>query len=272
MFKTKVNLENEITDSFKQKKESMNAYSAVAEVKGLLGYEDVKDSRMLRLLAPNCEENFAQEQLGQKIILENLEEKFGMKAIDLEDIEKLCKNYRLRFLSSVLFIGAFTPKVLHSLKEFATKHEINLESQGVLTSDFFIMAPEKMFKLEKGEVRRPLITLKDPDPSIFYKTKEDKYVHITTWGGDLNVSRRVKGFVWKNHTNFFLSATMVYLVALLAIGSLTTMGRFPLATLILCLVLAPFAGVLTMFSWDGFLSSQTWNSPKKNVDRKYIFS
>lgn len=275
--KTTVNLENEVVKSFDQKKSKLDEFAAVATVKGLLAYDDTVDRTILRKLAPKCTEVFAEHEMARSMEMENLEQQYGKKAISKDAIQALAMKYRLRFLPSPLFTAAFSPEVLSDLKVFAKKHNIDLTHEGNLTSKFFIMGPAEVFSLSKGVERAPLIKPIERirfqvDPALFYKESDDKFIHIRTWGGDFSIARAVKGFIWKNHANFFLTMLVAFMLVL-GIGlSFTSLANNSLYYSLTVAVVSSVAALFTMFAYDGFFSNQTWDSAKKNEERKFQFN
>lgn len=273
----KVNIEKEVEKRFEAGKSKLDEFAAVAQIKGLLAYDDTIDKVILRKMAPECTEVFAEQQFGKHLEMENLERKFGKKSVSKDEIQALATKYRLRFLPSARFKSAFSPEVLSDLKAFAKKHEIDLTNEGILTSKFFILGPSEVFKLDKGVERAPLVKPIERisfqvDPALFYKTDDDRFVHIRTWGGDFSILRAIKGFIWNNHTNFFFTMFLLF-AAVLAIGlSFTPIALSSLYFSLTVSVVSAIAALFTMFSFDGFFSNQVWDSARKNEERKFQFS
>src|SRR5690606_12241635 len=59
----------------------------------------------------------------------------------LEQIKKICIDYRLRFLDSAFFKGTIPPEALSMIKALEREHGIQIKG-------FKIMAPSRLFKLE----------------------------------------------------------------------------------------------------------------------------
>jgi hypothetical protein len=270
----KVNLENEVIESFEKEKSTLNQFSAVAQIKGLLGYDDTVDRTIMRKMTPLCTEVYAEKEVGKKLELENLEKTYGNKSISINDIRALALKYRMRFLPSTKFKSSLAPEVLSKIKAFSKEHGIEL-SEHNLTSKFFILGPQEVFSLDKGVERANVIppirriSFAD-DPAIFFKISEDRYVHLCTWGGDFSVVRAIKGFIMKNHRNFFMTLWFINSLFLFTLLSFIVDNIWYLS--IISVVLGALAGVIWMVAKDGFFSNQVWRSEKKNEDRMYVFS
>ena len=127
---------------------------------------------------------FAQKSEGERI-LNNLfastgqEEALHFDALDTERIyhisaiEKLCVDYRLRFLDSSLFKGTFPVEALDAIKAFE-------EQQGHEIKGFKMIAPAPMFKLEE----------KDKDPLLMVPMGGGYYYLLAQWGNDLHPLRK----------------------------------------------------------------------------------
>ena len=81
------------------------------------------------------------------------------KLFHVEDIRKICIDYRLRFLDVKLFKGKIPNEAIKKLEEFKNQHKnLDLELK--------IMAPSKLFELENYD-----------DPLLFAKL-EDGYYYL----------------------------------------------------------------------------------------------
>ncbi|MAP54689.1 MAG: hypothetical protein CL605_07295, partial [Altibacter sp.] len=86
---------------------------------------------------------------------------------ELQDIKKICVDYRLRFLDAYYFKGPFPSEAISAIREFEKIHNTRLEH-------FKIMAPSKLLKLENAD-----------DPLLFIPLGNDYFYLIHTWGNDL---------------------------------------------------------------------------------------
>lgn len=94
----------------------------------------------------------------------------------IEQIKKICIDYRLRFLDSRYFKGKIPKAAVSKIKQLEKEH--NIEVGG-----FKIMAPSKLFKLEDKD-----------DPLLFAPIGNGYFYLIHKWGNDLHPLR--KALVW----------------------------------------------------------------------------
>ncbi|CAI8413845.1 MAG: Uncharacterised protein [Cryomorphaceae bacterium] len=125
-----------------------------------------------------------QKSEGERI-LHNLfastgaEETLHFDALDTEriyhisDIEKLCIDYRLRFLDSSLFKAPFPVEAIEAIEAFE-------QAQGREIKGFKMIAPAPMFKLAE----------KDKDPLLMVPMGGGYYYLLAQWGNDLHPLRK----------------------------------------------------------------------------------
>lgn len=82
----------------------------------------------------------------------------------IEDIKKLCIDYRLRFLDSKHFNGTFPAEAIDAIKDFEAK-------QGKEIKGFKMIAPAGMFKLAE----------KDKDPILMVPMGNGYYYQLAQW-------------------------------------------------------------------------------------------
>ena len=116
----------------------------------------------------------------------------------LSDIEKLCIDYRLRFLDSTYFKGKIPYETLSKIKALEKEQQISLKG-------FKIVAPSKLFKLENAD-----------DPLLFAPMGNDYFYLIHKWGNDLHPLRKLMMWPFKHLENFIaLLLVLSFVVALL---------------------------------------------------------
>lgn len=108
---------------------------------------------------------------------------------DLSDIKKLCIKYRLRFLPTKYFNAPFPSEAINAVKKL--EKEINAE-----ISNFMIVAPSKLFKLEDA----------NSDPLLFIPLQDNKFYLVHQWGNDLSWHRRLLAWPLKSFAK--LAATL----------------------------------------------------------------
>lgn len=116
----------------------------------------------------------------------------------LDQIKKICIDYRLRFLNSKYFKGEIPPAVISRIKRLEQEH--NIEIQG-----FKIIAPSRLFKLEDKD-----------DPLLFVPIGNRYFYLIHKWGNDLHPLRKWLMWPFKGMVNLtFLVLAISYVITML---------------------------------------------------------
>ena len=116
------------------------------------------------------------------------------KLFHVNQIKKICIDYRLRFLELNLFKGKVPKKAYQNLEKFKADHP-NLKF------DLKIMAPSKLFELENYD-----------DPLLFASLGNGYYYLIHKWGNDLSFFRKISVWPFKNLVNILTFISIIYLV------------------------------------------------------------
>lgn len=117
----------------------------------------------------------------------------------IEDIKKLCVNYRLRFLDSKHFNGTFPTEALDAIESFE-------KAQGREIKGFKMIAPAGMFKLAE----------KDKDPLLFVPMGGGYHYLLAQWGNDLHPLRKILVYPFRDFESLMKSVFgFCLLVALL---------------------------------------------------------
>jgi hypothetical protein len=117
----------------------------------------------------------------------------------ISQIEKLCVDYRLRFLDAGLYKSDLPIDAIEEIKNLEKQHNITLQG-------FQMVAPSKLFKLENAD-----------DPLLFSPIGNGYYYFIYKWGNDLHPLRKLQMWPFKNFetfiaTVFLLSLALTYIV------------------------------------------------------------
>ena len=147
------------------------------EVQQILALEESKDNLILKSIT----EGFKSE--SNNFQLDFLE---TSRIYHLSDIEKICIDYRLRFLSSTYFKAELPYEAIAKIKNLEKTHETKLEG-------FKIMAPAKLFKLKNAD-----------DPLLFAPIGNQYYYLIHSWGKDLHPFRKLMMWPFKQLENFLI--------------------------------------------------------------------
>ena len=116
------------------------------------------------------------------------------KLFHINQIKKICIDYRLRFLELNLFKGKVPKKAYQNLEKFKADHP-NLKF------DLKIMAPSKLFELENYD-----------DPLLFASLGNGYYYLIHKWGNDLSFFRKISVWPFKNLVNILTFISIISLV------------------------------------------------------------
>jgi hypothetical protein len=112
----------------------------------------------------------------------------------LSDIERICIDYRLRFLNSSYFKAELPWEAISKIKNLEQIHETEIKG-------FKIMAPAKLFKLKNAD-----------DPLLFAPIGNEYYYLIHSWGRDLHPFRKVMMWPFKQLENFIILLLIVSLI------------------------------------------------------------
>ena len=116
----------------------------------------------------------------------------------INDIKKICIDYRLRFLDSKYFKGDIPVEALSKIKALEKEHDLKIKG-------FKIIAPSKLFKLEDKD-----------DPLLFAPIGNGYHYLIHQWGNDLHPLRKIIMWPFKGMVNLTILVLLLsFLVTLL---------------------------------------------------------
>lgn len=266
-----MNLKNEL----KQMKETdMQRHSdVVSEVKLLLEGDAQQDMQIMRHLAVESSIMRAEDSLGRKINLENLERDYG-EIYTIDQIKTLCIKYQLRFLSSRIYKGTLPLETISKLKQFSKETNTGIDEHSLRTK-FFIIAPVEEFNVthlseraEKERIRREL------DPVLFYKIDNEHYRMIHKWGNDFSPMRRIKGILFKSENNHnYIMSSFVISIGLILFSSIiygnNRLFNSPLSfiiSVVLCIlviILTIYLTILQQYKNVNWWTENNWDNTNK---------
>ncbi|KAA1243411.1 hypothetical protein [Aquimarina sp. RZ0] len=112
----------------------------------------------------------------------------------IDQIKKICIDYRLRFLDTKYFKGKTPEEALRAIEQIEKNHGVELKG-------FKIIAPSKLFKLANAD-----------DPLLFAPMGNDYYYLIHKWGNDLHPFRKWMMWFFKSFENLLF---LTFIVSLL---------------------------------------------------------
>ncbi len=112
----------------------------------------------------------------------------------IDQIERICIDYRLRFLDTKFFKGKIPQEAVSTIKQLEKDHQISLKG-------FKIIAPSKLFKLENAD-----------DPLLFAPMGNSYFYLIHKWGNDLHPLRKLAMWSFKSLENLLILTLIVSVI------------------------------------------------------------
>lgn len=169
----------------------------------------------------------------------------------LDDIYKICVDYRLRFLDTRFFKSKVPYEALMEIKKLEKNHKTSLKG-------FKIIAPSKLFKLENAD-----------DPLLFVPIGNDYFYLVHKWGNDLHPFRKLIMWPFKTLENFVvLLLAMSFLTALvIPEGLFSPQQSTSQFFMIFFFIFKWFAGLSIFygFKMGKNFSTEIWNSKYYNA-------
>jgi hypothetical protein len=169
----------------------------------------------------------------------------------LDDIYRICVDYRLRFLDSKFFKSEIPYEALMTIKDLEKIHQTTLRG-------FKIVAPSKLFKLENAD-----------DPLLFAPIGKDYYYLIHKWGNDLHPFRKMIMWPFKTLENFAVLLLITSFITALLIpdGMFSHQQSTTEFFMIFFFVFKWFAGLSIFygFKMGKNFSTEIWNSKFYNA-------
>jgi heme/copper-type cytochrome/quinol oxidase subunit 4 len=170
------------------------------------------------------------------------------KIFHLNQIKKLCIDFRLRFLDSNLFNNEIPEEAISIINDLEKKHNTTLEG-------FKIIAPSKAFNLKSYD-----------DPLLFVPIGNNYYYLVHKWGNDLNAFRKIKYLPIKNIVNFVLFSVLLSAIGTYFTPETNLSKSVEFAQIIIFLFM--FKSIVVTIAYYFFMmgknfNSEIWNRPFK---------
>ena len=120
----------------------------------------------------------------------------------INQIEKICVTYHLRFLDSQYFKSEFPYEAIMAIKKFEKENSFTI-------TNFKIIAPSSVFDLKDV----------NQDPLLFAQLPNNKYYLLHQWGNDLKWYRKYLYYPIRNVYTYFHSIIALSLLVALIIPS-----------------------------------------------------
>jgi len=196
---------------------------------------------------------FSENEMHRKEIHSRLEYKasetenpFNFDLLDSDhvfhynDIQKLCIDYRLRFLDSHYFKGQFPAEAISEIRNLEKMHQITLKN-------FKIIAPAKLLKLENAD-----------DPLLFSPMGNGYFYLIHKWGNDLHPLRKLLMWPYKSFDNLVFTVFIVSIV-LTALAPMHWFSENPGIAEYLFLGIFIFKAIAGLVLFYGFAKGKNFN-------------
>ena len=168
----------------------------------------------------------------------------------INQIEKICVDYRLRFLDAKYYKSDIPQQGLAKLSYLEQEHGTELQG-------FKIMAPSKLFKLENAD-----------DPLLFAPMGNGYYYFIHKWGNDLHPLRKWMMWPVKCLENFMISTFIFSFLSTFFISNVFMTEASGTEFFLLFLFMFKWIGAIAMyygFAKGKNFSESIWKSKYYNA-------
>ena len=172
-----VNLEQKLREQ-REKLRADDAKHLLAIYQRLLAQIDKEDEKIWADI-------FGSEGQANNLDLRNLD---ANRIFGVDEIQKICVDYRLRFLDAKYFKGDIPYEAIAEVKRIQ-------KNQAEDITGFKLIAPAGMFHLKE----------KDKDPLLFINLGNGLYYLVHKWGNDLNRWRKMMVYPFRSFESLFFT-------------------------------------------------------------------
>lgn len=158
----------------------------------------------------------------------------------LDQIRKVCINYRLRFLDIKYFKGNIPVEAIEKITLLEKKHQTDIEG-------FKIMAPSVLFRLKKTD-----------DPLLFVPLGNDYFYLVHKWGSDLSFFRKAWAWPFKSIWNLLVAVLLASFFATW-ITPYQIFTKSPTASTFWMLYFFMFKAIASIVLFFGFALGKNFN-------------
>lgn len=180
----RTNLEEKLV---KTRNKAQNQHNFLEEIQAIFRETAEKDQYIKEALQGTSN----QKNPRNSFIFDSLEKD---KIFHINDIEKICIAYRLRFLKSSFYKEDIPYEAITKIRNLEEEHQTKLNG-------FKIIAPAKAFQLKNAD-----------DPLLFAPMGNNYYYLIHKWGRDLHPLRKISMWPFKKLENFVFSLFLLSLL------------------------------------------------------------
>lgn len=156
------------------------------------------EEQLRQIRSKDLNKLFSKNDLSQNELNQfNIDDLERDRIFHIEDIKKICIDYRLRFLDSSYFKNKIPQAAFDEINRLNSLHNTRL-------GNYKIMAPSKLFKLKDYD-----------DPLLFAPIGNGYYYLIHKWGKDLHPFRKLLMWPFKSISNLFVLILLLSWVATL---------------------------------------------------------
>ena len=235
-----IDIQQKLIDQRNKKKSSQDVLHWVNSVFDMI---DVENNSVLKRLSKS--------PIHRTINQFNIDKIDANAIFHISQIEKICGDYRLRFLDTKYFKGDYPQEVISKINHLEKQHETVLDG-------FKIIAPSKLFTLNDAD-----------DPLLFAPMGNNYFYLIHKWGTDLHPFRKIKYWSIKNVENLGISIFIVSFLATLLTKNLFygAEANFGYIVVLFLFYIKGFVGILFFYgaSSGKNFSEYCWTSKYNKI-------
>lgn len=212
--------------------------------------KDITNKNLSKLIEEIFDDLADKRSIIHKNLLEEGETKincFNINKLDLNavfhinQIRKICIDYRLRFLGTSLFKGEYPPEAISKIRALELKHNTSIKG-------FKIVAPYHLFKIKKAD-----------DPMLFAPMGNDYYHFIHKWGNDMHPLRKTKYWPVKSVLNLGITITMLSILITILSYNFNFVGKQGIISYLIVIFLFTFKSVIGVILFYGVASGKNFS-------------